>query len=266
MTIKVRGGRGLGDAIYVRPIAEHFVGLGKLVTVLSDYPDVFKDSGAVVQKFSRLNGFGIVVAHYAQSKAKAGTTQWQDVCASAGVTVPLRFGWKVQNEALVSVLRTKAAGRPMILVHGGRAPMDRRDGFGAELLPVAGAFGRVLSKLQDCYRVQIGRANQLYPLECDLNLNGATSVSDLLDIASVCDGVVAQCSFAIPLAEVFDKPLLAIWSARAAQSKTPFIRHTTPVKVLSSPRDTFMFDDWPMEQVRASIRAFRGAGQKELAA
>lgn len=254
---RIRGGRGLGDALYLRPIAEHFIRSGTSVSVLSDYGDVFIGSGAGVEPFSRTNGASIV-AHYVQGKENPDTTQWQDVCKSARVGVlPLRFGWTVRNTELVEDLKAKAAGRPLVIVHGGREPMDRKDGFGLELLPTKAAFDAALEALGDCYTVQIGKATQIYPLPVDVDLNGSTSVSDLLDIASICDGIVAQCSFAVPLAEVFDKPLLAIWSARAQRSPTPFIRATTPKKVLSGPRDSYVIDSWPKRAIQETAREFR---------
>jgi hypothetical protein len=253
---RIRGGRGLGDAIYLRPIAEHFVRAGTPVSVLSDFDDVFIGSGASVEPFSRTNGANIV-AHYVHGKTNPGTTQWQDVCRSARVEAELRFSWTVRNTDLIDRLTQDAGGRPMILVHGGRAPMGRTDGFGMELLPDRHAFEAALDALSDCYLVQVGKAPQIYALPVSVDLNGTTSVSDLLDVASVCAGVVAQCSFAIPLAEVFEKPLLAIWSARAARSESEFIRVTTPQKVLSGPRDSFVVDCWPHKHIREVAREFR---------
>lgn len=250
---RIRGGRGFGDALYLRPIAEHFVRAGQPVAVLSGYSDVFIGSGATVEPFNR-NGGANIIAHYVSGKAKQGTTQWQDVCRSAGVAVPLRFEWTVQNAALVDRLKADAAGRPIIVVHGGREPMDRKDGFGMELLPTKAAFDAALGALADCYLVQVGNATQIYPLPVDVDLNGSTSVADVLDVASICDGVVAQCSFAIPLAEVFDKPLLAVWSARQARSRETFIAQTTPQKVLSAPRDSFVVDNWSEREIRDATR------------
>lgn len=252
---KIRGGRGLGDALYIRPIAEALVKSGGPVVALSDYADVFNGSGARVEPFNR-NG-GNIIAHYVHGKQNPHTTQWQDVCRSAGITVPLRFEWKTRTTVLLDGLREQAAGRPIIIVHGGRAPMDRMDGFGMELLPEKSAFHAALNALDDCYLVQVGKAPQIYPLPTHVDLNGSTSVADLLDIASICDGIVAQCSFAIPLAEVFDKPLLAIWSAKAAKSATEFIALTTPKKVLSSPRDTYVMDSWTAKNIREVVREFR---------
>lgn len=255
---RIRGGRGLGDAIYLRPIAEHYVRAGKRVAVLSNYREVFLGSGAEVEPFSRTSGANII-AHYVDGKPRPDTTQWQDLCRSARVQVPLRFDWTIRNAGLIQELKAKATGKPIVVVHGGRVPMDRDDGFGMELLPDRAAFEAVLCELAStCFLVQVGKARQIYPLPVDVDLNGSTSVSDVLDIAAAADGIVAQCSFAIPLAEALDKPLLAIWSGRAAKSQTDFIRQTTPRKVLSGPKDSYVVDTWPKAQLKEVTREFRG--------
>jgi hypothetical protein len=253
---RIRGGSGLGDAIYQRPIAEHFVRLGEQVVVCSDQPDVFTGSCAEVQPFRRDNID--VLAHYVGGKNNPNTNQWQDVCASAGVDVPLSFQWTVKNQAMVEDFRHMAAGKPVVLVHGGRAPMARTDGFGAELLPQRHAFDAALDALQqDCFLIEVGKGTELYPLRADIDLNGRTSVHDLFDLAWMCDAVVGQCSFVVPLAECFDKPLLAIWAAHGMQAnRHPYIKAITPQKILSKPTSTFVVDDWPVEQIQEVVRAF----------
>lgn len=253
--MRIRGGRGLGDAIYIRPIAEHFVREGRRVAVLSDYGGVFAGSGASVETFSRLGAQ--VVAHYVHGKGNRQTTQWQDVCASAGVNVPLRFVWRTQNEALVTDVRRQANGRPIIVVHAGRIPMERTDGFGVELMPARAAVVAALRAFRDCFLVGVGKAKAVYGLPLHLDLNGKTSVSGLLDIASACDAVVAQCSFAIPLAEALGKPLLAIWGASYVQADHEFVRLTGPQKVLSAEHDRFVMDDWDTDRIEDATRAFR---------
>lgn len=251
----IRGGRGLGDSLYLRPIAEYFLAQGDEVTVLSDYPQIYTGLKVEVKRFTR---FGVnVLAHYVMGKSNPLTTQWDDVCASAGVSVPLRFTWNIVNHALVDRIVEKAKGRPIIVVHGGRVPMGRTDGFGLELLPDRAAFEAVLAELKDCFTVLVGGGAQLYPLEADFDLNGKTSVSDLLDIASVCDGVVAQCSFAIPLAEVFDKPLLIVWAAHGLVAREPYVRQITPMKVLSKPTSHFVVDDRSETDIRCVADAWK---------
>lgn len=255
--IRIRGGRGLGDSLYVRPIVDYLVRLGERVTALSDYPDVFAGSRAEVLPFTRA---GVnLLAHYTAGKSNPNTTQWQDILRSSRMPLglPLRFDWQVRNHALVDALHTRAAGRPLVLVHGGREPMNRTDGFGMELMPERWAFVTALESLSDCFLVRVGKGACLYELPAEADLNGDTTVSDLLDVASVCAGIVAQCSFAVPLAEVFDKPLLAIWSARGLVSREEYVRLITPRKILHGPRDRFVVDDWPPDGIKDSADAFR---------
>jgi hypothetical protein len=255
--IRIRSGRGLGDSIYLRAVVDHLVGAAHRVCALSDYPGIFAGSGASVEPFTREGSMRI--AHYSESMPDQSVTQWASILRRAGLPadVPLRIKWTVQNPALVERIRAQAAGRPLILVHGGRVPMERTDGYGADLIPRREAFDCALGALGDCYRVRIGKAPHLYPLQVDADMNGSTSVADLLDLASVCDGVVAQCSFAVPLAEAFDRPLLAIWAAAGMKSTTTYLRGITPAKVLSKVTSRFAIDNWPAEQIAEAARAFR---------
>ena len=255
--MRVRGGSGLGDSIYQRPIVEYLIARGEQVTVCSDWPEVFDGTGATVEPFGRERID--VLAHYTAGKANPHTNQWQDVCASAKISeIALRFDWPVRNRTLIDRLRILADNKPLILVHGGRTPMARTDGFGKELLPRKEAFAAVLGALYDCFLVQIGQAAQVYPLACDLSLNGSTSVSDLLDLGAACDGVVGQCSFAIPLAEVFDKPALFVWAAWGMEAtRHQYVRQITPSKILSKASSGYVVDDWSAEDIVQATRAFR---------
>jgi hypothetical protein len=253
---RIRGGRGLGDSLYIRPFVEHFIGRGERITVLSDYPGVFAGTGAAVDPFGR-NGVN-VLAHYVKGKGNPRTTQWQDVCASVGMSIPLAIKWQQRNSALVAEVRAMAAGRPVVLVHGGRTPMGRTDGFGKELLPKQHAFEVVLGEFADCFKVRIGKGGSVYPLPAHLDLNDRTSVEDLLDLAQDCDGVIGQCSYAVPLAEVFGKPLLAVWAADGmAPTRHVYLRQITPRKVLSQPTSSFVMDSWRDLDIRREARAFR---------
>lgn len=255
--MRIRGGSGLGDSLYVRPIAEHFAAKGQQVTALTNYPDIYLGSKVGTEPFSRTNCQ--VVAHYVNGKSKTDTTQWQDVCAAAGVNIPMRFDWLIQNQALADRIQRAATGRRIILAHGGRAPMGRADGFAMELLPQKSAFDNVLANLKDCLVVSIGGTDGVcYSLKTEIDLTGNTTVSDMLDLAWICHGVVAQCSFAIPLAECFDKKLLAIWSHRVQYSSQAYIKTITPQKVLSKASSTWVRDDWDHARITEAVDTFRG--------
>ncbi len=238
-------------------VAEHFIRQGEQVVACSDNPAVFTGAGAEVEAFRRDRID--VVAHYTMGKSNPLTNQWQDVCNSAGVgSIPLHFDWTAINQDLVDDLRARAAGRPIVIVHGGRAPMGRTDGFGKELMPDQRAFDIALASLEGCFLVQIGKGEQIYPLKSSCDLSGKTSVTDLFDIASICAGMVAQCSFIVPLAECFDKPLLAIWAHRGLSTgRHQYISSITPQKILSKPTSTFVVDDWTDDQIQEAVSAFR---------
>lgn len=254
--MRIRGGSGLGDSLYVRPIAEHFAAKGEQVVALTNYPDIYLGSGIATEPFSRTNCQ--VIAHYVNGKSKTDTTQWQDVCTAAGVAVSMRFDWNVRNQGLVERVKRAAKGRSIILAHGGRPPMGRSDGFAMELLPQQGAFNAALNSMSDCLVVAIGGSDGVcYPLPVELDLTGKTTVADMLDLAWISAGMVAQCSFAIPMAECFDKPLLAVWSVRAQSSNQAYIKTITPQKVLSKPTSKWVMDDWGQARINEAVDAFR---------
>lgn len=254
---RIRGGSGLGDAIYLRPICEHLARERGSVTVMTNFADVFLDSGVAVEPFRRDRVE--MIAHYVGGKHNPGTTLWQDMCAHAGVTTPLRFDWKTRNRRLIRNLEQDAAGRPILLVHGGREPMGRRDKFGIELLPFEGAFNATIAAVGECFKVRIGRGDQLYPVTCDLDLTNQTSVADVLDIAQAAAGVVSMCGFPVPLAEALDKPALFIWSSRGLLSAHQFIKTVTPGKILSKGSSRYVIDDQPVEQLQEAARDFRAS-------
>lgn len=251
---RIRGGRGFGDALYVRPIAEFFACHGN-VTVMSDYKDVFLGSGVNVEPFNRdrIN----VTAHYTHGKHNPRTTQWQDVCRSAGVVTPFCFTWNIQGSGLLPRVLALAYGKPVIIVNGGREPMNRIDGFGRSLLPERLVFDHLLSCFSDCFTVRIGKGRAIYPITCDLDLSDQTSVADVLDLVQIAAGIVGQCSFAIPLGEVFDKPVLVLWSKAIEKAPHPFIRCMTPAKLLSKPSSAFVRDDAGQRGIEAAAAEFR---------
>jgi len=252
--VRVRSGQGLGDALYLRAVAERMAREQETIA-LTDFPDVFLGSAVKTEPFTRLAPHTIA-AHYTASMDNQDSTQYADMVRTAGLRdVPLRFTWNVRNAKVVTELAERADGRPIILVHGGCVAMQRKDNFSADMLPRREAFVAALDALNgDCYCVGIGKAARLYELPLDEDLHGMTTVSDLLDIAVSCTGILAQCSFCVPLAEVFDKPLLAVWAARGLTSSNSYIRGVTPAKVLSKPSSTFLMDDWSPERIADAAR------------
>lgn len=258
---RIRAGSGLGDAIYLRSIVVRFLEQGHLLEVLSDYPDVFAGLPVKTNEFSRARID--IIAHYTSRKSQPSSTQFQDMCASALVAwpVPLHIDWETRNAGLLRDVRSLAGERKVMLMHGGRAPMARTDGFGAELLPRAEVMNLALEAVAsrgNWFLVQVGQGKQVYPLRCDLDLQNQTSVTDLFDLAQFCDAVLSPCCFMVPLAESFSKKILAIWSAAGLSSMQSFISSVTPAKVLERRGVTshFVVDAEKSETIREKVHAF----------
>ena len=250
----IRGGRGLGDALYVQGVVRHLVRLGQRLAVRSDWPDVFRPHGDRVEiiQFSRKAD---ITAHYTMRKGVAGTTQFEDCCISAGIREPveLKLDWTPTNPRLIESLGQK----PILVVQVPRLPMGRTDGFGAELLPRCEVIQYVIDKAKQSHRiVQVGAGEALFKFtDIDLDLVNETSVAELLDVASVADRFLGYCSYLVPLAESFGKPALFVWSRRGLNARHLYVRQITPQKVLRA-SSSFVVDDCTDSEIGDASDAF----------
>jgi ADP-heptose:LPS heptosyltransferase len=253
----MRGGRGLGDTIYLQSIARHMTEDGVTrMRVASDYADVFLPLGRRVQVIPFTRTGVDIVAHYVGRKAIAGTSQFVDMCFQAGIRkeVGLRLDWKPIDLDLVQ--RIKAAGRPVVCVQLPRAPMGRVDGFGADLLPSEQSMQAIVGELGKHFAVMlVGSGRALYNLRgIDIDLANQTSVSQMIDAASQADVFFGYPSFIIPLAESLGKPGLFLWSRAGLRSPQPFIAQITPEKLLHKPGlSRHIIDNATPEQINAAV-------------
>jgi len=259
--IRIRGASGLGDAIYLRPIVEHLIKTGKRIEVITDYPEVF--SGIDVNFYRYEKQRANLVASYGGGKFRANTTQFQDMLIAASIYENLEFKttWRIKNQSLLNSIRAEAGGRKVIIVHGGRIPMGRNNmSMSMELLPEKRAFdiACAAAKQNGAFLVRIGKLDEIYSVPFDYDLQGKTSISDLMDIGASCDGFLSQCSFALPLAEIFHKPFFGIWSAKGLKSSMKFISAITPEKVCTRLGSTtkFAVDSWTESQIKEEANAF----------
>lgn len=256
--ISVRGGAGLGDAIYVQGVVRHFVEQGQRIEVCTDWPDVFRPLEGKV----RLSPFRRRpvdrVAHYAARRAIRSTTQFVDCCISAGIheRIPLRLDWMPVNVGLVK--RLQSQDKPVVIVQMPRAPFGRTDGFGSEFLPDCSVIQRAIDLVKGrAYLVQVGHGQALYRFTgIDLDLTNKTSVSDVIDIGYAAQGSLGYCSFIIPLAECFSKPVQLVWSRRGLNSQHEVIRQMVPEKMLALPTSRAVVDDCSHEQLEEAMDAF----------
>lgn len=255
----IRGGNGLGDALYVQAIARHLLAKGERLEVCTSWPDVFSQLDVQTGAFRRHKVD--IVAHYVQRKEDKNSTQFQDCCLSAKLTEPveLRLDWKPSKKWEFD--------KPAIIVGLPRQPMNRKDGYGRELLPDCNRIQQAIDRLKGkATIIQVGAGEPLFRFSgIDLDLADKTTISELLDIASQVDGFLGYCSFIIPLAESFDKPLLCIWSTAIKRSEHRFIRLVQPQKLLHKESSRHVMDNCSHEELTAATNELLDAATDERA-
>lgn len=252
----IRGGMGLGDALYVQAVARHIIQTrGERLKACTAWPEVFKHLPVEIAPFTR-QGISYL-SHYSGRKGIEGTTQFEDCCIAAGIREPVdfRLDWKLEDEALAA--RVREPGKPVVLVQLPRTPMGRTDGFGAELLPDCRRIQQAIDLIGgQATKVLIGAGQPLYTLTgIDIDLTNQTTVSQILDLGSIAHGVLGYVSFAVPLAETFSKPGLFVWSRKGLRSGLPFIRSITPKKVLHRASSRAVVDDCQEQELRDAVES-----------
>ena len=230
---RIRGGSGFGDALYVQPVAKYYC-QKEALEVCTDWPTVFSCLRVNIAPFSRQNID--YLAHYSKRKEE-NTTQFEDCCLQAGVNpkrVDYSLDWTPKKD--------HGLPKEYVLVGLPRTPMDRTDGFGRELLPEKCGFEAALAHY-DLPVVLIGKGAPAYDLKVDYDFTQKTTVSDVLDLACNATALIGQCSYIIPLAESFDKPLIAVWSAKGLLSDEKYVARITPKKILHKPTSRYLMDD-----------------------
>lgn len=255
--IRIRGGRGLGDSLYVQSIARHLIEKGNTVEACSDYPDVFRALGGkcIVSPFRRDRIDRL--AHYSARRQRTESDQFQDCCIQAALptSIELRLDW----QKACQLLDIGVHDRPVVVVQLPRSPMDRHDGYGDELLPDCRIIQRIINRIGSrAFFVQVGKgASRFRFTGIDRDLANQTSVAGLIDIVHASDGCLGHCSFLIPLAESLGKPSLLIWSRRGLRSRNQIIRQLTPKKVIHKP-DLLrhVIDDCSEQELNRAADAF----------
>jgi hypothetical protein len=220
--------------------------LGGDLEVCTNYPDVFRSLTVKLSPFRKTNIQ--ILAHYSMRKGIPGTTQFEDVCYTAGVREPveLRLDW---------VGRDVGIKGPFLCVQLPRTPMGRTDGFGKEILPDCRVIQRLIDKAKDRYTiVQIGSGHPLYRFTgIDVDLSNKTTVAELIDVVKASDACLGYPSFIVPLAESLDKPVTVVWSRRGLKAAHEYVRRITPAKVLHKKSSRYLIDDATEEQIAACV-------------
>lgn len=244
---------GIGDAMYMQSIAKYLKYKGVQLEICTKYPELFP----LEAKFSPFRRKPIdYTAHYTTRKHRKGTSQFVDMCLNCGITddVDLVYEWTAKTNPLPKT------NKKILIVQQPRPAFGRTDGFGRRLLPKWEIVDTALNQLRDQFHiVQIGNGESLYHYKnIDTDLTNKTSVEQLLDIGDLAHAFIGQCSYIIPLAESFNKPIMVVWSNRVLSAKEQYIKTITPDKILHKQTSQYMFDEDTDEQRSESIKLFAG--------
>lgn len=249
----IRCGMGVGDSLYLQAVCTALRERGTETVACTAYPEIFAPAGIKTHPFTKV---GVqIVAHYSLRKNARDTNQWQDVCIAGGIRerIPLQLTWPRPLGGIAE--RVKHSGKPVVLVGLPRAPMGRADGFGKDILPDCRVIQRAIDELRGQVTfVQVGHGKPLYQFDgIDFDLNGKTTITELIDLGKHCDAVIGYCSYLVPLAEGFDKPALFVWSRKGLNHPQGFINRIAPDKVLSKSSSRYVLDDQP-HLIREDVR------------
>lgn len=256
MPTVLRGNSGLGDAIYLRPVAEALKARGNDLVATTQYPEVFTGSSVPAIPFSKKTTDWRVSPGERKSKP---TSQFEDMCIIAGLgeKISQRIPWVRQNQRLVDEVTHKADGRPVMLVKSSYMPFGRRDTFGKDMMPRYEVMDDFLGRHREFFRVLIGGeiAQQRKFANIDLSLFGRTTVCDLFDLAGIAACAVSQVGFTVPLMESQGQRVMAFFSRSGLNSKEDYLRKITPNKILNLPTSAHVVDDMPMTEIESRFAA-----------
>jgi hypothetical protein len=236
---------------------------------MSDYKDLFFDIPCYTTKHVKTNHieyqnqkYPVSKISYCGRKYKDHTSQFEDVCIAAGVPtdIPYQLNWTVKNEKLVAGIRKSArrkGGKPVCLVVNPHKPFGRVDNWGKEITINAEVINGIIREYRkDYYFVSVCKTPIAKLEHIDQNMCGKTTVSDLIDIASISQCIVAQIGFALPLAESLEKPALIIFSKKGITCGSAFLEAITPKKVIHKKQlIKSIIDDESQEEIN---KIFRG--------
>jgi len=238
--MRLNAPKGLGDAICLRAVALHLVERGEPVQLFTPWPDVFAGLPVIACPPSEIDD-DTDLRHVAACSCRIERVQALDMFTNAkqraGVPdAEFRIDWRIQNKALVLDLKRRAEGRPILVFQ----PVKRANTPAQAMVrPNADAFGQLIAKQRECFRVKVGHPSFVDDdahVPCEFDLFGKTSVSDVLDVVSAADRVFSEPCFLALAAQAMNKHLVCMFSTRALASDNPRVGNMRPQRIFHKPR------------------------------
>lgn len=249
MIRKLNAPKGLGDAIYLRALALHCLNAGERVEVCTRWPEVFAGLPVKIRSADRFDDYDalshMVACLHCQVPHIRKIDKFRLACLQAGIAEPveLKLNWAVRNRPLVETITEKAAGKPILLFQ----PLKLAHNEEQKLMqPNAAAYSGFINSKAEFFRVKVGDAAcvEKSQLDCDLDLIGKASISDVFDIATATDVIFGEMSYLPILAQAMDRKFTAMFSRRGIDSKNKRASGVTPERLIQKPHlATVLFDE-----------------------
>ena len=253
--IRIKCASGFGDAIYPYPIIQHYIKQGeKDISLMTDFKEIY--TGVPVKIVPHSKDWASHKISYCRRKYTPGTSQFQDVCLFANVPsdLPLRVNWKPTTSNTIESVKAKLSksGKKLCIFSGPFRPFGRADEFGKEMTIDFKALQKLITHIHKThYIVIICSDAPIYNYDdIDLDINGETSVSDVLTLVQMADRTIGQVGHILPISEALGTPGLIFFSKKGLQSPERFISAITPEKVIHY-KDLVkhIIDDWDMNTI-----------------
>lgn len=243
--------KGLGDAIYLRAVVLHLLALGERVKVYTPWPDVFvglpiEIAPPAASGSSDWNLHSVTACLHCEVPLIRAMDKFTLACAQAGIAerIELKINWVTRNTGLVEDIKRRAAGRRVMIyqtVKRARNPVQEM------WQPHRAAFNRFVAGQKDCFRVKLGHPDFTVTdesAECEIDLAGKVSVTDVFDIASAAALIFGEDCFLPVLAQAMDRPFVCMFSSRGLNSNQRKIFCLTPERAFNKPHlGTAIFDE-----------------------
>lgn len=242
--------KGLGDAIYLRAVAEHLLSQGKQLKLWTRWRDIFSDLPvdiATDKEMADLENKKDKPEHHKLNAVTAclhcrvpyimGLDKFTLACLQAGIEEPieLKINWHTADYNLISTIKEKANGKPIMVyqpLRKGRTPDDE------VMRPKQEAFTAFINSKTDYFKIKLGHFDYLNDsrnLACDLNFIDKTTPAEALDIVSIADLVVGENCYLPIVAQAMDRKFVLMMARAAAQSERPKVHGVLPHRMVQKP-------------------------------
>lgn len=212
MSFRIKTHLGLGDAVYSYSVVKYLLKKHHDITVLTKYPIVF--SNLPVKTETIFDKRYDLFLKYTDKRHKS-TTQFEDICESAGITerIPFRLDWKINfssefKENYFDYI-SKSGKKICVIKEPCAAHMDKLSNS-FRMAPASQKVQDFINRNRnDFFFVSVG-LNDKYQQRLEninLDLNDKISLSDFITLVKYSDAVATQIGHLVPLAQAFNKKL-----------------------------------------------------------